>query len=249
MSVTRRVAALAALLAVIAAPALASAPRPFDERDLRALVNLGSPEISPDGTRIVLVVRRADFAKNRYVNQIVLVNAISGTQRILVGDRNDAGGPLWSPAGDRLAFIATPPKEPDAKEEPARQIFVLRMDGGEATRVSDAKHGIESYAWRPDGKGFAYVTRDDSPDEKRIKAHDDWFEITDDAWTSRAAAIPSHLWTVGADGKQDAPRHARDVVGRRRPGVRRGRPQRVRRADADARRPTTTVRAASSRSI
>ncbi len=97
--------------------------------------------------------------------------------------------------------MATPPKDPDAKTEPSPQLYVLRLDGGEPARITDAKHGVDAFAWRPDGRGFAYLARDDAPDDKRIKAHDDWFEITDNAWTSRSAPVPAHLWTIGADGK------------------------------------------------
>ncbi len=201
-SLARRISAGAALIGLTAAAAAGAAPRPFEERDLRSLVTLFDPQIAPDGKRIALVVRRPDFVKNKYVNQLVLVDTARATQRVVVGNRDDVESPRWSPDGGRLAFVATPAKDPDAKEEPSPQLFVLRMDGGDAMRVSDAKHGVESYAWRPDGAAFAYLTRDDSPDEKRIKAHDDWFEITDDAWTARSAPVPTHLWTVEASGKK-----------------------------------------------
>ncbi len=188
------------LTASIPGQAAARAPQPLQERDLRSMVTLLDPQIAPDGRRVALIVRRPNFEKNAYVNRLVLVTA-TGASRTLVRERDDVDSPRWSPDGGRLAFVATPPKDPDAKDEPAPQLYVLRMDGGDAMRITDAKHGVESYGWRPDGRGFAYLTRDDAPDEKRIKAHDDWFEITDNAWTSRAAAVPVHLWTIGADGK------------------------------------------------
>ena len=196
-------AALAALLAFGALPAMtpAASLRPLEERDLRALVSLNDPQIAPDGAHVALVVRRADFAKNRYDNTLVLVDTRTGATRTLVGERRDVDSARWSPRGERLAFVATPPKDPDAKEEPQPQLYVLPMDGGEAARVTDSKTGVEGYAWRPDGRAFAYLARDESPDKKRIEAHDDWFEITDNAWTSRSAPVATHLWTVDADGK------------------------------------------------
>jgi dipeptidyl aminopeptidase/acylaminoacyl peptidase len=197
-----RVAAVAALFALGAGGAFAAPLHPLEERDLRSLVTLLSPAIAPDGKHVALIVRRADFQKNKYRNELVLVDARTGATRTLVHERDDAGHPTWSPSGDRLAFIATPPKEPDAKEEPSPQIYILRMDGGEPARITDAPKGVEGFAWRPDGRRLAYRARDAAPDEKRIKAHDDWFEITDNAWTSRAAPVPVHLWTIGADGKR-----------------------------------------------
>ena len=57
-------------------------------------------------------------------------------------ERDDAGAPRWSPRGDRIAYLATPPKDPDAKDEPTPQLYVLRLDGGEPVRVTDAKKGV-----------------------------------------------------------------------------------------------------------
>ena len=196
-----RVAAVAALFALGAGGAFAAPLHPLKERDLRSLVTLLSPAIAPDGKHVALIVRRADFEKNKYRNELVLVDARTGATRTLVRERDDAGDPVWSPSGDRLAYVATPAKEPEAKDEPSPQLYVLRMDGGEPVRVTDAKKGVDAFAWRPDGHGFAYLARDVAPDDKRIKAHDDWFEITDNAWTSRAAPVSTHLWTIAADGK------------------------------------------------
>jgi dipeptidyl aminopeptidase/acylaminoacyl peptidase len=209
MRAIRTIAAivLAAVFSGASATVATAQQRPLEERDLRALVTLLDPQIAPDGSRIALIVRRPDFAKNDYANELVLVNARTGAVRTLVAERKDVSSPRWSPSGDRIAYVATPPKDPDAKDEPAPQIYVLRLDGGEPARITEAKHGVDAFAWRPDGRGFAYLARDDAPDEKRIKAHDDWFEITDQAWTARAAAIPHHLWTV-----DDAGKHARRVT-------------------------------------
>jgi len=200
-----RVVAVAAFIALGIQAASAAPPQPLTEGDLRAQVVLFSPAIAPDGKHVVLVVRRADFAKNTYRNELILVDTRSGATRILVGERDDASDPTWSPSGDRLAYVATPPKEPDAKDEPAPQLYVLRMDGGDPARVTDARKGVEGFAWRPDGRAFAYISRDVAPDEKRIKGHDDWFEITDNAWTSRSSPAPAHLWTI-APGEKKAHR-------------------------------------------
>jgi dipeptidyl aminopeptidase/acylaminoacyl peptidase len=204
----RTLTALLAAATLTTASATAATPhapphlRVLAENDVRALVTLINPQIAPDGKHVALTVRRPDFAKNVYRNELVLVDARSGAARTLVRERDDVDGVEWSPAGDRLAYIATPPKDADDdKEEPSPQIYVLRLDGGEPARITDAKKGVEGFDWRPDGRGFAYVARDESPDAARIKAHDDWFEISDNAWTSRADGAPAHLWTIDADGK------------------------------------------------
>jgi dipeptidyl aminopeptidase/acylaminoacyl peptidase len=201
MQSSARAAAFIAVVALSAQATLAAPRQPLEERDLRSQVSLFAPAAAPDGKHVALVVERADFEKNKYRDEVVLVDARTGAARTLVRERDAASSLAWSPSGDRLAYVATPPKEPGAKDEPSPQLYVLRMDGGEPARITDAPKGVNAFAWRPDGRGFAFLARDVAADDKRIKAHDDWFEITDDAWTSRAAPAPAHLWTIGADGK------------------------------------------------
>ncbi len=138
--------------------------------------------------------------KNRTDSTLELVDARTGVHRTIVRELRDLTSPRWSPAGDRLAFVALPAAEPESKEKPKAQLFVLRLDGGEPERITQAKSGVETFAWRPDGRGFAFLERDESPDKKRIDAHDDWFEITDEAWTARAGVMPAHLHAIDANG-------------------------------------------------
>jgi len=81
--------------------------------------------------------------------------------------------PYCSADGSRLAFLAedSAPKAPpntgpdsnskdDAdkdSEEKQAQIFVMPMNGGDPIRVTEAKHGVEEFAWSPDGTKLAYL--------------------------------------------------------------------------------------------
>lgn len=73
--------------------------------------------------------------------------------------------PDWSPLGDRIAYVGAP-----AKGKPP-QIYVLRLDGGDSQKVTDAKRGVSSFEWRPDSSGFAYVSEDEAPNKAAIEKH------------------------------------------------------------------------------
>ena len=172
--------------------------------DLRGLTAIAAPRISPDGRHVVAIVRRADFAKNRFDGELVLVDAASGALRPLVTERRGISSPRWSPDGRSIAFVAVEPAPEavgDAKpRKPKPQLYVLPLDGGEARRVTAAEEGVASFAWEPDGRGFAYVSPDPSPDKARIDKHDDWFTVGDVPWNTTESARPDHLWTIAADG-------------------------------------------------
>ncbi len=168
--------------------------RRFQIADLDKVVRVADPQIAPDDKSIVVVVSRINMKEDRRDSEIVLVDIASSATRTITG-RKGANSPRWSPSGDRVAFLAVAGEGKDA----APQIFILRMDGGDAKQITNGPDGVEQFAWRPDGKMIAYVTPDPT-DKKAIEAHHDVFEVGDTDFLETSAAKPSHVWLEPADG-------------------------------------------------
>jgi dipeptidyl aminopeptidase/acylaminoacyl peptidase len=185
------------------APLLAIAPgkaegraRKIELADLQKIVSVSSPEISPDGKSIVIIVSRVNWDEDRYDSQLVLVDIATGAQRPLTNIRKGLSSPQFSPSGDRLAFLA----EAGEEKKAAEQIFVLPMNGGELQQITTAPLSVEQFAWRPDGKDIAYVTSDEPPNKADIEKHHDLFEVGDNGYLATSAPTPSHIWLIPASG-------------------------------------------------
>jgi len=193
-----RLSAALVCVAILFASSSLTQTRRIELGDFAKIVNVSDPQFSPNGKSIVFVVSRANMDDDRFDRDLVLVDIATGAQRVLTHNRKDAGSLRWSPAGDRIAFLAA---VGPAKEEKA-QIFILPMNGGDAAKITDAPSGVEQFAWRPDGKEIAYVTADEAPNKKEIEKHLDAFEIGDNGYLETKAALPSHIWLVSSEGGQ-----------------------------------------------
>jgi Tol biopolymer transport system component len=191
-----RSASVAALIALAAHSRGNAQSRRLELADLQKIVNVSSPEISPDGKSIVIIVSRVNWDEDRYDSQLVLVDIATGAQRPLTNIRKGLSSPQWSPSGDRLAFLAEAGEEKTA----VAQIFVLPMKGGELHQITNAPRDIEQFAWRPDGKDIAYVTSDEPPNKADIQKHHDFFEVGDNGYLATSAPTPSHIWLVSSSG-------------------------------------------------
>nr|MDP9106996.1 hypothetical protein [Candidatus Eremiobacteraeota bacterium] len=185
---------LSSAAAASAALLLGAAPRALELNDVRRLVTYSGVAIAPDARRLVAIERRADYKENRTLTHLVLIDLTTHAKRTLTPDRKSVQRPVWSPNGDRIAFMSS------GGEKKTPQVWVLPVDGGEAERVTDAERGVGDFAWRPDGRQIAYTTEDEAPNQKAIDAHDDAFVVTHEAWTARAASQPSHIWLIPAHG-------------------------------------------------
>ncbi len=186
---------LLALVALLGGMSLgAAAATPFRLEDLRRIVQLSDPQLSPNGKQVAVVVSTPVWKTDKHDTEIDVVDVASGAQRTLTRNRENVSSPRWSPDGTRLAFLA---KDPETKEA---QIYVMPLAGGDARQVTKAKRGIDEFTWSPDGTRIAYITQDPPINEKAIKEHNKVFQVTDGNFLLRKALAPWHLWVVAATG-------------------------------------------------
>lgn len=125
--------------------------RPLAVDDLSCIPFVSQPSISPDGTRVAFVVRTADRERDEDTSRIWLADVDGGVVRPLTAGPADSC-PVWSPDGRSLAFVAAR-RGADGSGPP--QVFVLRLDGGEAGAVTELPLGAGSPVWSPDGRTLA----------------------------------------------------------------------------------------------
>ena len=133
------VLALAALPGLVA-PAAGAEPTPFQPMDVFDIEFPMDPQISPDGRRVVYQRTSMDLMRDRQRSELWIVNADGSGHRRLAAGRS----PRWSPAGDRLAYLAE------------GQIRVRWMDTGDTATITQLTESPGGIRWSPDGSRIAF---------------------------------------------------------------------------------------------
>lgn len=132
-----------------------SQTHPFSVHDMLAMDRLSDPQVSPDGNRIVFVLRKTDLEANKGRTDLWLVG-ISGRKLWRLTSHPDADfNPRWSPDGKSIWFLST--------RSGSSQVWRIRMDGGEAEQVTDEPLDVGNLLVSPDGSRIAF-TMDVFPD-------------------------------------------------------------------------------------
>ncbi|MCL2498132.1 MAG: S9 family peptidase [Symbiobacteriaceae bacterium] len=127
-------------------------------QDLYSFKWVADPNLSPDGSKIIYTHTHIDEESKEYRTHLYMVYTCGTVKprKISGGTRRDTS-PRWSPCGNKLAFVS------DRSGE--GQIWMLSMDGGEATQVTTMRYGAGNPTWSPDGKKLAFTARMHPTDE------------------------------------------------------------------------------------
>ncbi|NDY96885.1 alpha/beta hydrolase family protein [Wenzhouxiangella limi] len=144
--------ALLFLLSAVPAVASDAESERLASADLFDLQYARAVEISPDAQRIVYVRAIHDVMSDTVRSNLWLVDAAGESHRPLLSGRQNFSSPRFSPAGDRLAYVA---EDDNGKA----QLFVRWMDTGDTAVVTNLVEAPSALAWSPDGEHIAFTMR------------------------------------------------------------------------------------------
>lgn len=179
---------------------------PFSVHDMLAMERLSDPRVSPDGGRVVFVLRTTDLKANAGKTDLWLVRTDgSGLRRLTSHPANDHD-PRWMPDGKTIFFLSS--------RSGSSQVWRIRVDGGEAEQVTDLPLDVGTLNFSPDGSQMA-ISLEVFPDanspaatKKRLdeeaqrkstgRIYDRGFARHWDAWSDGRR---SHLFVLPSSGK------------------------------------------------
>ena len=143
----------AALLAALSAPAIAQ-QRPMTFMDVQHQRSAGSWTPSPDGAWMLYTVRTPDWAEadgQTDIHVVSMSQGVSSSRQLTFTEEKNETQPTWAPDGSYFLFLSDRDSEGSQ-----RQLYMMRHDGGEARKITDADDGVSDFGFSPDGTWLAY---------------------------------------------------------------------------------------------
>jgi dipeptidyl aminopeptidase/acylaminoacyl peptidase len=150
-----------------------------------------SPEISPDGKRVVYEVSRTNWEDNAFERDLWIVDTATGDAHQLTASKKSSTNAAWSPDGKWIAFLSDRPGQISGTPEGKKQIYVIAADGGEARQLTKVETGVNIFKWSPGSVKMAF-----SADDPETKAMKDRKEKYGEYEVVHADYTMAHLWTL-----------------------------------------------------
>ena len=156
-----------------------AAKRPMTFLDMQYMRQVGSPVPSPDRKWLLYTVSVPDWKEARRQTDIYLVSMDQGarsTRQLTFTKDKSENQPRWAPDGSFFVFSSNRDAPAGGGSAGAQQqqqqggpggpgggggtagvqLYLMRPDGGEARKITDARDGVSTFAFTKDGKWVIY---------------------------------------------------------------------------------------------
>ena len=175
---------------------LAAQERPFTFMDVQEMKRAGSWTPSPDGAWMLYTVTTPDWEAAESQTDIHLVSLSEGVasdRRLTYTEDKDERSPTWAPDGSFFLFASN-------RDEDDTQLYMMRHDGGEARRVTDAAEGVSGFAFSPDGRWLVYRSGENGREQLYRLPADDLAGADPEQLTDGEAGVDQ--WDFSSDGSR-----------------------------------------------
>lgn len=150
---------------------------PFAVSDLRRIVDLEEPAITPNGKRVAVIALRADQSS------LWVIDVATGRSRE-IAKGGSVSVPRWSHDGRVLAFL---------QQNGSGALQLHTWSGGVTRQAGSFPGGVVDFAWSPDDSQFVLG----ATDEPRSAPY---FLAGDNDYTLGAIPPSEHLWLLSRSG-------------------------------------------------
>lgn len=161
---TMKTACLAASLALLTLAATdVAAQRPMTFMDVQLQNRAGSWAPSPDARWMLYTVTTPDWEDADSQSDIHLVSmseGVTSSRRLTFTDEEDESSPTWSPDGSFFVFASD--RDSDSDDT---QLYMMRPDGGEGQRITQAEESVSGFDFSPDGSWLVFRSGDSGQEQ------------------------------------------------------------------------------------
>jgi Tol biopolymer transport system component len=151
------------LLRLVAVPAWTfvraqtAATRPMTFLDTQQMRQVAAETPSPDGKWMLYTLSTPDWKEakpaDRHLTGVAPAGRGVDQQMTFTKEKNETS-PRWARDGSFFLFLSN--REAPESAASRNQLYMMRPDGGEARRISDAKEGVADFALSEDGRWVAF---------------------------------------------------------------------------------------------
>ncbi len=176
-------------------PQAPAARRPMTFLDMQKMRQVGSPTPSPDGRWLLYTVSTPDWKEAKRQTDIYLVSLEKGVastrQMTFTKDKNESE-PRWAKDGSFFVFASN--RDAPSSAATQNQLYLMRTDGGEARKITDAKEGVSTFALSHNGKWLVYRSGKAGEEQLYRLPIEGLDGATAEALTKQAAGVGRWEW-------------------------------------------------------